>query len=139
MIHTKGLEIVRDIYAEIYKTADYRERMEIEKYAIKSESTRQRENFVRAARYILALNAAVDGLDRDPWLLNVENGMIDERSECRGRACTDMTERVRNRRAKPEPPKAVLFFVEICLVLCDIYYENAKNGFRRAYRGLKVK
>jgi len=48
LIHTKGLEIVRNIYAEIYKTADYRERMEIEKYAIKSESTRQRENFVRA-------------------------------------------------------------------------------------------
>jgi putative DNA primase/helicase len=80
LIHTKGLEIVRNIYAEIYKTADYRERMEIEKYAIKSESTRQRENFVRAARYILELNAAVDDLDRDPWLLNVENGTIDLRT-----------------------------------------------------------
>jgi putative DNA primase/helicase len=80
LIHTKGLEIVRSIYAEIYKTADYRERMEIERYAIKSESTRQRENFVRAARYILGLNAAVDDLDRDPWLLNAENGTIDLRT-----------------------------------------------------------
>ncbi|MDR2941293.1 MAG: hypothetical protein LBV17_01715, partial [Treponema sp.] len=79
LIHTKGLEIVRNIYAEIYKTADYRERMDIEKYAIKSESTRQRENFVRAARYIIELNAAVDDLDRDPWLLNVENGTVDLR------------------------------------------------------------
>jgi len=80
LIHTKGLEIVRNIYAEIYKTADYREQMEIEKYAVKSESTRQRENFVRAARYILDLNAAVDDLDRDPWLLNVENGTVDLRT-----------------------------------------------------------
>jgi len=80
LIHTRGLEIVRNIYGEIAKTADYRERIEIEKYAIKSESTRQRENFVRAARYIPELNAAVDDLDRDPWLLNVENGTIDLRT-----------------------------------------------------------
>jgi putative DNA primase/helicase len=40
LIHTKGLEIVRNIYGEIYKTADYRERIEIERYAIKSESIR---------------------------------------------------------------------------------------------------
>jgi putative DNA primase/helicase len=79
LIHTKGLEIVRNIYAEIYKTADYRERMEIEKYAIKSESTRSRENFVRGARYIIPLNAMVNDLDRDPWLLNVENGTLDLR------------------------------------------------------------
>ena len=77
LIHTKGLEIVRNIYTEIAKTADYRERMEIEKYAIQSESTRRREGFVRAARYIPKLNAAVDDLDRNPWLLNVENGTID--------------------------------------------------------------
>ena len=38
LIHTKCLEIVRNIYAEISKTADYRERMDIEKYAVKSES-----------------------------------------------------------------------------------------------------
>jgi len=80
LIHTRGLEIVRNIYGEIAKTADYRERIEIEKYAIKSESTRQRENFVMAARYIPELNAIVDDLDRDPWLLNVENGTINLRT-----------------------------------------------------------
>jgi putative DNA primase/helicase len=80
LIHTKGLEIVRNIYAEIYKTVGYRERMEIEKYAVKSETTRQRENFVRAALYILELNAAVDDLDRNTWLLNVENGTVDLRT-----------------------------------------------------------
>jgi len=80
LIHTRGLEIVRNIYGEIAKTADYRERIEIEKYAIKSESTRQRENFVRAARYIPELNGTVDDLDRDPWLLNAENGTVDLRT-----------------------------------------------------------
>jgi putative DNA primase/helicase len=54
--------------------------MEIERYAIKSESIRQRENFIRSAQRILKLNASVDDLDRDPWLLNVENGTINLRT-----------------------------------------------------------
>jgi len=80
LVHTKSLEIVRNMYAEMHKTADLRKQMEIEKYAIKSESIRQRENFVRSARYILDLNATVDDLDRDPWLLNVENGTVNLRT-----------------------------------------------------------
>ncbi|MDR1802840.1 MAG: hypothetical protein LBQ94_04480 [Treponema sp.] len=80
LIHTKGLDMVRNIYAEIYKTADYRDRKDIEKYAIQSESTRRREAFVKAASWISDLNAAVDDLDRDPWLLNVENGTLDLRT-----------------------------------------------------------
>ncbi|MDR0585084.1 MAG: hypothetical protein LBG57_12185 [Treponema sp.] len=36
LLYTKHLEIVRNIYAELYKTADYRDRMDIEKYAIQS-------------------------------------------------------------------------------------------------------
>jgi len=80
LIYTKGLEIVRNIYAELYKTADYRDRIDIEKYAIRSESTHRRVAFVRAASWIPELNAEVDDLDRDPWLLNVENGTIDLRT-----------------------------------------------------------
>ena len=68
---------MRNIYAEIYKTADYRKRMEIEKYAIQSESTRRREAFVKAARWIPELNASTEDLDINPWLLNVENGTVD--------------------------------------------------------------
>ena len=71
MIHTKGLEMVRNIYGELYKTADYRDRMDIEKYAIQSESTRRRKAFVEAASWIPFLNATTNDLDRDPWLLNV--------------------------------------------------------------------
>jgi putative DNA primase/helicase len=42
LVFTKQLEMVRNIYAELYKTTDYRDRMEIEKYAIQSESMRRR-------------------------------------------------------------------------------------------------
>jgi putative DNA primase/helicase len=34
LLYTKQLEMVRNIYAELYKTADYRDRQDIEKYAI---------------------------------------------------------------------------------------------------------
>jgi len=46
LIHEKGLLMVRNIYDELLKTADYRERIEIERYAILSESVRRREAFV---------------------------------------------------------------------------------------------
>jgi putative DNA primase/helicase len=38
---------------------------------------RRREASVRAAQYIPCLNATVDDLDKNPWLLNVENGTVD--------------------------------------------------------------
>jgi putative DNA primase/helicase len=77
LIHEKGLEMVRGIYNDLLKTADYRDRIEIEKYAVLSESVRRREAFVKAASWIKALNITSDDLDSNPWLLNVENGTID--------------------------------------------------------------
>jgi putative DNA primase/helicase len=38
LIHDRGLRMVRNIYDELLKTADYRDRLDIEKYAIQSES-----------------------------------------------------------------------------------------------------
>jgi putative DNA primase/helicase len=69
--------MVRNIYAELCKTADYRERIEIERYAIQSESVKRRQASIKAATWIPELNATTDDLDRNPWLLNVENGTID--------------------------------------------------------------
>jgi putative DNA primase/helicase len=46
LIHEKGLEIVRNIYDELLKISDYRDRMEIEKYVRLSESVRRWEAFV---------------------------------------------------------------------------------------------
>ena len=77
LIHEKGLLMVRNIYDELLKTADYRERIEIEKYAILSENVRRREAFVKSATWIKGLNITSDELDPNPWLLNVRNGTID--------------------------------------------------------------
>jgi putative DNA primase/helicase len=77
LIHTRGLETVRNIYDEVLKTDDWRERLEIENYAKLSESMRRRKAFVEAASVIEALNITSDALDRNPWLLSVKNGTID--------------------------------------------------------------
>jgi len=76
LVHEKGLDMVRNIYDELLKTDDYRERIEIEKYGMLSESVRRREAFVKAAQWNSALNIKSDDLDPDPWLLNVQNGTI---------------------------------------------------------------
>jgi putative DNA primase/helicase len=77
LIHTRGLQTVRNIYDDVLLTDDYRERLEIEKYAMLSESMRRREAFVKAASLIHELNITSDGLDRNPRLLNVKNGTVD--------------------------------------------------------------
>jgi putative DNA primase/helicase len=77
LIHEKGLEMVRNIYDELLKTADYRERIDIEKAAILSESVRRRKAFVEAATWVKGLNIKSEQLDPNPWLLNVKNGTVD--------------------------------------------------------------
>ena len=77
MVHEKGLEMVRNIYDEMAKTSDLRERIEIEKFGKLSESTRRRESFVKAAQYIKELNVSPEHFDGNPWLLNVKNGTLD--------------------------------------------------------------
>jgi len=76
LIHEKGLETVRNIYDEILKTDDHKERIEIEKYGMLSESVRRRESFVKAAQWVGSLNVRSEDLDPNPWLLNVKNGTV---------------------------------------------------------------
>jgi len=76
LIHEKGLETVRNIYDELSRTNDYRERIEIEKFAMISESLRRREASIKSASYIKELNITSDQLDANPFLLNVRNGTI---------------------------------------------------------------
>jgi putative DNA primase/helicase len=76
LIHDKGLQIIRGIYRELLKTADYRERLDIEKHAMQSESARRRKALIEVASWIPELNVKTDDLDKDPWLLNVKNGTI---------------------------------------------------------------
>jgi len=77
LIHDKGLKIVRGIYNELLKTADYKERIEIEKYAMQSEAVRRRKALIEAASWIPELNIKTDNLDNNSWLLNVGNGTVD--------------------------------------------------------------
>ena len=86
-IFTRQLEMVRNIYAELLKTADYRDRLEIERYAIQSESTHRRRASVKAATWIPDLNATVDDLDRNPWLLTSRILQADRFGADRQRRC----------------------------------------------------
>ena len=97
MVHEKGLEVVRNIYDELLKTNDYRERIEIEKYGMLSESVRRREAFVKAAQWNSALNIQSDNLDPDPYLLNVQNGTINVlNGEFREHRQEDMISKIAN-------------------------------------------
>jgi putative DNA primase/helicase len=97
LIHEKGLEMVRNIYDELKKTADYRERMDIEKAAMMSESVRRRKAFVEAATWVSALRVKTDELDPNPWLLNVKNGTVDIKSgEFREHRQEDMITKIAN-------------------------------------------
>ncbi|MDR1252159.1 MAG: DUF5906 domain-containing protein, partial [Treponema sp.] len=103
LIHEKGLESVRNIYDDILKTDDWRERLEIEKYAMLSESMRRREAFVHAASLIKALNIKSDDLDPNPWLLNVKNGTVNVTTgEFREHRQEDMITKIANVEYNPQ-------------------------------------
>jgi putative DNA primase/helicase len=103
LIHEKGLEMVRNIYDELLKTADYRERIDIEKAAMMSESVRRRKAFVEAATWILALRIRTDELDLYPWLLNVKNGTVDVMTgEFREHSQEDMITKIANVEYNPQ-------------------------------------
>ena len=97
LVHEKGLETVRNIYDELLDTDDPRERIDIEKFAKQSESTRRRESFVKAAQYITELNITSDCFDPNPWLLNVQNGTVDVLTgECREHRQEEMITKIAN-------------------------------------------
>jgi putative DNA primase/helicase len=97
LIHEKGLEMVRNIYGDLSKTADYRERIDIEKAAMLSESVRRRKAFVEAATWVSAFRVKSEQLDPNPWLLNVKNGTVDLSSgEFREHRQGDMISKIAN-------------------------------------------
>ena len=80
LIHDRGLKMIRGIYRELLKTADYRDRIDIEKHAMQSEAVRRRKALIEAASWIPELNIKTDDLDKDTLLFNVQNGTVDLRS-----------------------------------------------------------
>ncbi|MDR0572880.1 MAG: DUF5906 domain-containing protein [Tannerella sp.] len=103
LIHDRGLHMIREIYRELLQTSDYRDRQEIEKHAIQSESLRRRKAFIELAQVIPALNIKIDRLDTNPWLFNVENGTIDLKTgEPREHRQEDMITKIANVRYDKE-------------------------------------
>ena len=97
LIQDKGLRMIRGIYKELLNTADYRERIDIEKHGMQSESARRRKALIEVASWIPELNVKTDELDKDPWLLNVKNGTVDLRSgEMREHKQDDLITRMAN-------------------------------------------
>jgi putative DNA primase/helicase len=76
-IHDYALLTVRDIFNDALNTSDYKERLEIEKFATQSESVRRINAFIELASKRGKLKIESDDLDKKPWLLNVENGTFD--------------------------------------------------------------
>jgi putative DNA primase/helicase len=97
MVQTKGLKTIRNIYSELLKTNDYRERYDIENYAKICESTKRHESIIRNAQWIEELHITSDDLDPSPWLLNVHNGTIDmKKNEYREHRQEDMMTKIAN-------------------------------------------
>jgi putative DNA primase/helicase len=73
-------EIVRAIYAETKLTDDPGERALICEWAQTSEKLERRRALVTLAQCEDGIPILHDELDRDPWLLNLENGTLDLRT-----------------------------------------------------------
>jgi putative DNA primase/helicase len=130
LIHDRGLKMIRGIYRELLKTADFRDRIEIEKHAMQSESARRRKAVIEVASWIPELNIKTDDLDKDPWLFNVRNGTIDLRTgEIREQRPEDIITRIANVDYDPaaDCPSWKKFLMEIMNYDADLihFLQNA--------------
>ena len=91
LIHEMGIKVVHSIYDLMERTNDYRDRMEIEKYSLQSESLRKRKAFIESASLMKCTNVTSNDVDKDPWLFNVPNGTLDlKKAEFRDHLREDM-------------------------------------------------
>jgi len=70
-------DTVRAIYTEAGEATEDERRRELGKWAVQSESQRRLAAMLSLARWQLGIEAKPDVFDRDPWLLNCENGTLD--------------------------------------------------------------
>ena len=75
-------ETARSIYGEAQREEDDVKRQQLAKWAIQSESRQRLEAMVALARFTLDIevHSYSETFDRDPWLLNCENGIVDLRT-----------------------------------------------------------
>ena len=75
-----GAATARAIWAEAAAAPDEKKREALGKHAARSENRQRIEAAVSLASSFRSLAVRPDDLDRDPWLLNVENGTLDLRT-----------------------------------------------------------
>ncbi len=76
-VERRAKETVRSIHEEAARVADDEKRKELAKWAIASESAARIRAMISLAKSEPGVPLRVDDLDRDPWLLNCENGTVD--------------------------------------------------------------
>jgi putative DNA primase/helicase len=75
-IHVLGLKSIRNINRDAIFTDSLQEKLDIEKFAVQSESMHHRNACVEAATKLDEVRISNDELDKDDFLFNVENGTI---------------------------------------------------------------
>lgn len=75
-IVTLAIDSMRSIYVDAASERDKETRSEILKHGFKSETARGIKSALEMAEALPKIAIRADVLDRDPWLLNVENGTL---------------------------------------------------------------
>lgn len=79
-VYRRAKETVKSIYAEAAQTEDSREREQLAKHAMRSESDSRIRAMINLAQSEPGIPVLPDDFDADPWLLNVQNGILDLRT-----------------------------------------------------------
>ncbi len=79
-IQRRAQETVRGIYTEAQNAATEATRKDLASHAMKCESESKRNAMVSLARSEPGIPVLPEEFDRDPWLLNCENGTLDLRT-----------------------------------------------------------
>ena len=80
-VERRAVDTVRSIYEEAAKVPDDEKRKALSKWAVASESVARIRAMISLAQSMPGIPVGeVNELDRDPWLLNVENGTVDLRT-----------------------------------------------------------
>jgi hypothetical protein len=131
LIHEKGLEMVRNIYNDLLKTADYRDRMEIEKYAMLSESIKA---FVKRAH--ISLRKSLDLFYKSELYTEISEGISDMHCRSGEYLAEELSREVEGNRDRRFPlkqggPKAAPFPVSLVIRL-SVVHQACRQG--RRYR-----
>ncbi len=79
-VYRRAKETVKSIYAEAAQTEDSREREQLAKHAMRSESDARIRAMINLAQSEPGIPVLPEDFDADPWLLNVQNGILDLRT-----------------------------------------------------------